>query len=93
MPDRIWIETEHAIALADTDPVADGHTVVAPRQHVSAIHALTIAEQEAIWDLVAEVRARLLAGMTPDGFAIGFSDGLDTGLTDAHAHFHLVPCR
>lgn len=42
--DRIWIETQHAIALADANTVADGHMIVAPRKFVSTIHALPIPE-------------------------------------------------
>jgi diadenosine tetraphosphate (Ap4A) HIT family hydrolase len=83
----------HAIALADADPVVDSHMVVAPRKRVSTIHALTVAEQKAIWDLVAEVRARLLTGLKPDGFAIGFCGGPGTGQTDSDAHLIVVPCR
>jgi diadenosine tetraphosphate (Ap4A) HIT family hydrolase len=92
-PDRIWIENEHAIAFADAEPVADGHMLVAPRKHVRTIHALTIDEQRAVWALVGEVRGRLLTGRKPDGFAIGFVDGLATGQADVHAHVHVVPRR
>ncbi|MBZ5618080.1 MAG: HIT family protein [Acidobacteriia bacterium] len=92
-PDRIWIETEHAIAFADSQPVADGHLIVAPRRHVSTIHALTIVEQKAIWDLVAQVREQLLTGLKPESLAIGFSDGLAPVQTDLHAHVHVVPRR
>jgi diadenosine tetraphosphate (Ap4A) HIT family hydrolase len=55
--------------------------------------ALTIDEQKAIYDLVAEVRARLLTGLTPGAFTIGFRDGLEAGQTDIHAHVHVVPRR
>jgi diadenosine tetraphosphate (Ap4A) HIT family hydrolase len=60
--ERIWIETEHAIAIPDAFPVTDGHTLVVPRRHVSTIYELSIPEQKAIWDLVAEVRRQLLRG-------------------------------
>ena len=86
--DRIWIETEHAIAFADAYPVADGHTLVIPRKHVVTIYELTIPEQTAIWELVGEVRERLLTGLKPDGFNIGFNDGLAAGQTVMHAHVH-----
>jgi hypothetical protein len=35
------------------------------RQHVSTIYELSIAEQRAIWELVGEVRQRLLTGLKP----------------------------
>jgi diadenosine tetraphosphate (Ap4A) HIT family hydrolase len=90
---RIWIETEHAIAFADAFPVADGHTLIVPRKHVSTIYELTMPEQRAIWELVGEVRRRLLTGLKPDGFNIGFNDGLAAGQTVEHAHVHIIPRR
>jgi diadenosine tetraphosphate (Ap4A) HIT family hydrolase len=90
---RIWIETELALAIPDAFPVAEGHTLVVPRKHVSTIYELTIPEQAALWELVGEVRARLLAGLKPDGFNIGFNDGLAAGQTVAHAHVHVIPRR
>src|SRR6516225_4945174 len=92
-PDRIWIATEHALAIADEFPVADGHTLVVPRKHVSTIYELAIPVQQAIWELVANVRQRLLTGLKPDGFNIGFNDGLAAGQTIQHAHVHVIPRR
>jgi diadenosine tetraphosphate (Ap4A) HIT family hydrolase len=90
---RIWIENDHAIAFGDAFPVADGHTLVAPRKHVSTIYELTIPEQTAIWELVGEVRERLLTGLMPDGFSIGFSDVLHDGVSANHTAVHVLPRR
>lgn len=92
-PARLWLESEHAIAIPDAFPVADGHTLIIPRKHVSTIYELTIPEQKAIWELVGEVRQRLLTGLKPDGFSIGFTDTLDDGRPNLHAAVHIVPRR
>jgi diadenosine tetraphosphate (Ap4A) HIT family hydrolase len=89
--DRLWIETEHAIAFPDAFPVAEGHSLVVPRQHVASIYELAAPEQNAIWELVGEVRRRLLATRNPDGFNIGLNDGLAAGQTVPHAHLHIIP--
>lgn len=73
MPDRIWTENEAATAMPDAYPIADGHTVIVPKRHVSTIYQLTASEQSAIWAFVAEIRERLVIGLRPDGFSIGFS--------------------
>ena len=73
--DRICIANEHAIAFPDTYPVTEGHTLVAPRKHVSTIYELGIPEQRSVRDLV-EVRQRLLHDLPAEGFNIGFNDGL-----------------
>lgn len=90
---RQWIENEHAVAFADAYPVTGGHTLVIPRRHVASIYELTGEEQSAVWDLVAEVRQRLLTGLKPDGFNIGVNDGIDAGQTIEHAHVHVIPRR
>ena len=92
-PVRIWMETKHALAIADALPSADGHTLVVPRRHVSTICELTTPEQQALWNLVGEVRERLLTGLKPDGFSIGFSDSMHDGISADHAAVHVVPRR
>jgi histidine triad (HIT) family protein len=64
---RKWIENEHAIAFADAYPVTDGHTLVTARKHVASIYELSADEQSSVWEMVAEVRERLLIGLKPDG--------------------------
>jgi diadenosine tetraphosphate (Ap4A) HIT family hydrolase len=73
--------------------VTEGHTLVVPRKHVTTIYELAAAERKAIWALVAEVRKRLLTCLKPDGFNIGFNDGLAAGQTVEHAHVHVIPRR
>ena len=92
-PARVWMESDHAIAFADAYPVADGHTLVVPRKHVSSIYQLDITEQSNLWKLVAEVREILLLRVKADGFNIGLNDGLAAGQTVEHAHVHVIPRR
>ena len=63
------------MSIVDAFPVAEGHTLVLPRKHVSSIHELSEIEQDAIWELVRHVRSQLLTGPAPEGFNIGLSDG------------------
>ena len=91
---RVWIESEHAIAFPANEPLVDGHTIVVPRAHVASIHALPIAAQKGVWALVSEVRDRLRTGLVPDGgFAIGFVDGLTETEPVPHTVIHVIPRR
>jgi diadenosine tetraphosphate (Ap4A) HIT family hydrolase len=92
-PERISIANENALAFLDAFPIAEGHTLVAPRKHVSSIYELSTTEQRAIWELVGRVREQLIAKFNPDGFNIGFNDGLAAGQTVSHAHVHIIPRR
>ena len=60
---------------------------------VVSIYELTAAEQSAVWDLVADVRQRLLLGLKPDDFNIGVNDGLAAGQIVEHAHVQAIPTR
>ena len=44
-----------------------------------------------IWELVSDVRMRLLAAVRLDGFNIGLNEGLAAGQTVIHAHLHIIP--
>ena len=67
--------------------------LVVPRKHVRSIYELPAGEQASIWQLVGEVRVKLLAELKPDGFNIGLNDGLAAGQTIMHAHVHIIPRR
>jgi diadenosine tetraphosphate (Ap4A) HIT family hydrolase len=84
---------EAAIAFSDAFPVAEGHTLVAPRRHVTSLFDLPVEEQVALWRLVALVRGKLLEELRPDGFNVGVNDGPAAGQTVLHAHVHVIPRR
>jgi diadenosine tetraphosphate (Ap4A) HIT family hydrolase len=80
-----------ALAFRDGFPVAEGHTLVIPRRHVSSIFDAPIAELAELWALVAQVRDSLAHELRPDGFSIGVNDGVAAGQTVGHGHVHVIP--
>jgi diadenosine tetraphosphate (Ap4A) HIT family hydrolase len=58
---------------------------------VISIYELNMTERNDIWELVTEVRQRLLTELKPDGFNIGLNDGLVAGQTVMHAYVHVIP--
>lgn len=92
-PTRIVLEKDAAVAFLDGFPVTQGHTLVVPKRHVASLFELPDEEQAAVWNLVALVRAKLMAEESPDGFNIGLNDGTAAGQTVMHAHVHVVPRR
>jgi len=89
--DRIWLECKYAIAVRDGFPVSQGHSLVIARRHVSLFYELSDAEQNSIWQLAAEIRYRLDAELSPDGFNVGLNDGEAAGQTIPHVHVHVIP--
>ncbi len=92
-PGRVVAETESAVAIRDAFPLAEGHTLVIPRQHVSSIYELSPEQQAGLWEFVSYIRLRLIGQYRIDSFNIGFNDGLDAGQTVPHAHIHIIPRR
>lgn len=83
--------SEFGIAYRDAFPLADGHTLVAPRRHAKSVFELSSREQADLWILVARVRDHLEKSQRPDGFTIGINDGEAAGQTIGHAHIHVIP--
>jgi len=91
--ERLVASNEHALALGDGYPIAEGHTLVVPKRHAASLFDLSAEEQAAIWALATEVRNHLQAQLSPDGFNIGLNDGEAAGQTIPHAHIHIIPRR
>jgi len=92
-PDRVWLADAHAVAIVDSYPVTEGHTLVVPLRHVASVFDLPAAEQAALWALVGRVRTALQERFQPAGFNIGLNDGPAAGQTIGHAHIHVIPRR
>ncbi|MHC4838867.1 MAG: HIT family protein [Planctomycetota bacterium] len=81
----------HAFSFYDGYPVSPGHVLVVPRRHDLDLFELTKEEQQAVFELVAEMRDFLLAEHRPDGVNVGINIGEAAGQTVGHAHVHLIP--
>lgn len=90
---RIVGDSEIAVAVLDGFPITAGHTLVIPKRHVTSVFDLSEEEQAAVWKAVAQVRARLMDELRPDGFNVGINDGTSAGQTVMHAHVHVIPRR
>jgi diadenosine tetraphosphate (Ap4A) HIT family hydrolase len=89
--DRIIAAYQHAIAVADSFPIATGHTLVIPRRHVTSIFDLDRIEYTQLWNFVFDVRRVLAERFLPVAFNIGVNDGKAAGQTLEHAHIHIIP--
>ncbi|MCB0968133.1 MAG: DEAD/DEAH box helicase family protein, partial [Ilumatobacter sp.] len=78
-------------AIRDSFPVSPGHTLVVTRRVVPTWWEATADEQHAILDLIDQVRRRLDAELSPDGYNVGFNAGAAAGQTIPHLHVHVIP--
>ncbi len=91
---KIIANNELCFAIADANPVTPGHTLVIPYRHEADYFALSVAEQQAIHE-VLQVRRRQLLESDPtiEGFNVGINVGEAAGQTVFHVHVHLIPRR
>ena len=89
--ERIVMTLGSGMALHDSYPVAEGHTLVVPEAHVASLFDLPEERQAELWKLVVMVRDHLTEELHPAGFNVGVNDGLAAGQTVAHAHIHVIP--
>ena len=83
-----------AFAVRDKAPVTPFHSLVLPRRHVASWFDLKPEERLAIDDLLAALRADILArDPAVRGFNIGINIDEPAGQTIDHCHIHLVPRR
>ena len=80
-----------AIAFLDINPAADGHTLIAPKEHAEDIFALEEEVGADVWLLAVAVARRLDDVLRPDGMTL-FQANRKAGWQDVfHFHIHIVP--
>jgi histidine triad (HIT) family protein len=90
-PARVVCETADCIAFFPLKPVIPGHTLVAPKAHVSDIWSLGDSLGSKVFEAVLLTSRAIRVALQPDGLNIINSAGIAASQTVFHLHFHLVP--
>jgi diadenosine tetraphosphate (Ap4A) HIT family hydrolase len=80
-----------AFALWDAFPVSRGHALIMPRRHAAGWDDLTGDEKAAIFAGIDALRTLIGDSHRPDGYNVGFNDGVAAGQTVMHFHLHVIP--
>lgn len=73
-------------------PYNNGHLMIVPNRHISAINQITTEEFAEITRQISLATEALTKLYSPHGFNIGANIGKAAGAgIDAHIHFHVVP--
>jgi len=91
---EILLSNDFCVAFLDDYPVAEGHTLIVPKRHVTDYFEMSELERGAVNDLLRIRRKELLGSDSSiKGFNIGVNCGHAAGQTVEHAHVHLIPRR
>ncbi|MFB6127161.1 MAG: HIT family protein [Halolamina sp.] len=91
IPGRIVHESDDAVAFLDANPLAEGHTLVVPREHHSTMADLPAEQAAGVFEAVRELTPRVQAAVDADGANVGINDGEVAGQEVPHLHVHVVP--
>jgi len=91
IPAEIVAKTEHATALLDVQPLADGHVLVVPTAHVATLEELGTEQATGLFSLVCRLAGPVREALGGAGTTVGVNNGAATGQTIPHVHVHIVP--
>jgi len=85
-------KSEITMAMMNKYPYINGHILVAPVRHLSALDQLNKEEMQSLLITVEKSVSIIKKAMNPDGFNVGLNLGKVAGAgVEEHLHFHIVP--
>jgi len=88
---EVIYESDGALAFLDIHPMAPGHALVIPKQHVDTILDLPENDFISIFKAMREVEKMVIKSLKPDGFTLGINQGKVSGQEVDHLHIHIAP--
>ena len=89
--ERVLAENELCFAIRDGFPVSNGHTLIIPKRHMANYFDLTDEEAMAMQAMMKDLKMKLDADLSPDGYNVGINVNEAAGQTVFHVHMHLIP--
>ena len=88
---EIIAKFEHCYAIKDQFPVANGHVLIIPYEHIKDWFSAPKVVQIDTMAAIEKLKLMLDAEYQPDGSNIGMNCGKAAGQTVMHLHLHLIP--
>lgn len=93
IPADIVYEDDRCLAFRDINPQAPVHVLVIPKKEITAVDALTEADQDLVGHIFMVIQKLAKDLGLSDGFRVVTNNGLVAGQTVPHLHFHLLGGR
>lgn len=84
-------ETENALAFLDILPIAHGHLLVIPKQHVEFVYKADPALMAEVMALATRVAAAVNKSIACEGMNLLLNAGRVAGQEVPHIHMHIIP--
>ncbi|HEY9054102.1 MAG TPA: HIT domain-containing protein [Rectinemataceae bacterium] len=87
----IVYESSRTLVSLNLYPYNPGHLILFPKRHVLDVRGL-VAEEKADMDSLVDVCLDVLdSSFSPQGYNIGYNQGLAAGGSIEHLHLHIIP--
>lgn len=84
-------EDEHCLAFMDINPLAEGHTLLIPKEHFVTIDEMPPHTTAAVTRVLPHLARAVRSAVQADGLNVLQNNGLCSGQVVMHVHFHLIP--
>ncbi|MCK5416757.1 HIT family protein [Candidatus Parcubacteria bacterium] len=84
-------ENDKVVAFFDILPISQGHTIIAPKSHVSDIESLSEEEMCALAQAIKKIGKAVMKGLNVKGYSVFLDNKSAANQHVPHVHFHLVP--
>jgi histidine triad (HIT) family protein len=86
-------EDELVLAFLDIGPLAEGHTLVIPKEPAPTLDRLSEASAAAIGRALPRISRAVLRATGVEDFNLLQNNGAAAGQVVMHVHFHIIPKR
>lgn len=86
-------EDDHVLAFLDIGPLAEGHTLVIPKERVAQLHDLSDESAAAIGRVLPRLCRAVMAAAGTGAYNVLLNNGRDAHQAVFHVHFHIIPKR
>lgn len=84
-------EDEHVLAFLDVGPLADGHTLVIPKERKAQLHELSDEAAAALGRALPRIARAVLAATGARSYNVLQNNGAEAHQAVMHVHFHVIP--
>lgn len=91
IPANVVYADGDALAFLDVNPLADGHTLLIPKEHHATLDVTPMDVLTRTLHALPKVAAAVAAVTGAEGFNILQNNGRAAGQVVDHIHFHIIP--
>jgi histidine triad (HIT) family protein len=84
-------EDAHVVAFLDVGPLAEGHTLVIPKERVAKLHELSAEAAAALGRVLPRLCRAVMAATGVADYNVLQNNGAAAHQAVEHVHFHIIP--